>query len=165
MPLGLHNVILSLGSAAPHADEQQLLDLDGTIFLTVGLFLVFFLFLSQLLWKPYLKVKAERIRRVDGFRADAAKMEADSKVRFQKVEEGLAEARRLTAGELMSARAEARTRETTLMSEAQAKSQAALEEARKALATSMTAEKARLQGHAEKLGAQLATKVLGRSVS
>jgi len=165
MPLGLHNIVLSLGSTAPRAEEQQLLDLDGTIFLTVGLFLVFYLCLSQLLWKPYLKVKAERIRRVDGFRADASKMDSDTKARFRKVEAELAEARRLTAGELISARAEARTRETTLMSEAHSRSRAALEEARKALATAMAAEKSRLQGHAEKLGAQLATKVLGRSVS
>ena len=152
-------------ATAPKAAEQQLLDVDGTVFVMLGLFLLMLVFLTVFLWKPYLRVRQERGTRVDGYREQAAQMEADAKTRLDKVQADLAEARRLGAGELAVARAEAQARERTLMATATTEAQRTLADARGKLDAAIAAQKAGLQARATELGRQAAGRVLGRSLS
>lgn len=164
-PSLVHPAVTALASAAPRAAEQQTLDIDGTVFVSLGLFLILFGLLSHFLWKPYLRVRHERTHRVDGYREEATRMEADAQARLARIEAELTETRRQLSGELSVARAEARAREQTMLAQANAEAQATLEDARRRLEAAMAAERARLSTLAGELGRQAASRVLGRSLS
>jgi F-type H+-transporting ATPase subunit b len=154
-----------LVATAPESHEPQLIDLDGTVFVQLGMFLLLMAILRQFLWKPYLKVKGERVTRVDGYREEATRLEAEAASRLAKAEAALAEARRVGASERAEARAVAQKRENELLAQANATAQKALADARARVNASLTAERAKLQQTANEVGAQAARKILGREVS
>ena len=126
----MNSALALLLQAAPEAHEPQLIDVDHTVFIQLGIFLLLMLVLNKFLWKPYLRVRTERVARVDGYREEAVKLEADAQQRLARADAALAEARRVGAGERAVARAEAHTREQTLLAEATAATQRKLAEAR-----------------------------------
>lgn len=152
-------------ASAPESHHPQLIDVDGTILVQFGLFLLLLVALSKLLWKPYLRVREERVSRVDGYREEAARLEADAKDRLLRAEAALAEARRVGSGERAVARAEAQTREQTLLAEAMASAQRTLKDARQRLATTVEAERTKLRGEVALTAREAARKILGREVS
>ena len=89
----MKSALALLLTAAPEAHEPQLIDVDHTIFVQLGIFLVLFLILSKFLWKPYLRVRTERVARVEGYREEAARLEADAEQRLARADVQLAEAR------------------------------------------------------------------------
>jgi F-type H+-transporting ATPase subunit b len=154
-----------LTAVAPESHEPQLIDLDGTVFVQLGMFLLLMAVLRQFLWKPYLKVKGERTSRVEGYREEAARLEAEAASRLAKAEAALAEARRVGAGERAEARAVAQKRENELLAQANAAAQKTLADARARVNASLQAERAKLQQTAADVGMQVARKILGREVS
>jgi F-type H+-transporting ATPase subunit b len=151
--------------SAPQAPEPLLIDIDHTLFVQLGLFLLVVIVLQRFLWKPYLRIREERVTRIDGFRDQAARIEADAVARLARTEGQLEEARRIGAGERAVARAEARAREQTLLAEAQAAAQRTLAEARAKLDTTLAVERTKLQAKADEIGREAARKILGREVS
>jgi F-type H+-transporting ATPase subunit b len=151
--------------SAPRAHAPQLMDVDGTIFIQLGLFVVAALVMTKLLWKPYLRVRGERVTRVDGYRKDALRMESEAATRMARAENELAEARRVGSGERAVARAEAQAREQTLMAAAQAAAQSALAAARVRLDATVAGEKARLEQGARETATLVARRILGREVA
>jgi F-type H+-transporting ATPase subunit b len=151
-------------SVAPKSPEPQLIDFDGTTFLQLGLFLLLMLVLTRLLWRPYLRVRAERVSRVEGYRQEAGRLEADAASRLARADAALAEARRVGSGERAVARAEAQAREQTLLAEANAAAQRTLADARGRLQETLTAERAKIEQHAAAAGREAARRILGREV-
>jgi F0F1-type ATP synthase membrane subunit b/b' len=147
------------------AAEQQLMDLDGTVFVMLGLFLVLLAILTSVYWKPYLRVRGERVTRVDGYREQAAQMEDETRTRLETIERELAEARRQGAGAMAMARTEAHTREQTILAGAHAKAQAALSDARTQLERALATQRAALQQRSQDLGREAASRILGRELS
>jgi F0F1-type ATP synthase membrane subunit b/b' len=156
---------LALAQAAPQAEEQQLLDIDGTVFVTLGIFLVAAFLLNQLLWKPYLRVRADRVTRVDGYRDEAKRIETEAARRLAKVEAELAEARRTGSLERARVKSESLKREQEILARAQAAAQQTVAEARARVEAAMAAERENLKARAESLGREAAEKVLGRKVA
>jgi len=152
-------------TTAARSHAPQLIDIDGTVFVQLGLFLVLAFVLTQLLWKPYLRVRAERVTRVDGYRKDAAQMETDASARLAAAEAQMAEARREGSAERSKARAEAQVQEQKRLGEAQAAAQKTLQAARTKLDATVTAERARLQASAAAIASQAASRILGRTVN
>jgi F-type H+-transporting ATPase subunit b len=150
---------------APQTHEPQLIDLDGTLFVQLGLFLLAVVVLYRFLWKPYLRVRDERVTRVEGYRQEATRIDAEAQARMERLEAELAEARRVGVGERASARSAALAREQELLAQAQAAAQRAQAEARAQLAAALAAERATLQQKATEIGRQAAKKILGREVS
>ena len=107
------SVLSLLADSAPPAEvhSPQLIDVDGTVFVQLGLFLVLALVLTKLLWKPYLRVRTERVARVEGYREEAARLETDAQQRLARADAALAEARRKGADQRAVARGEAHARE------------------------------------------------------
>ena len=161
----LPSLITAAGAGAPQAPAPQLIDLDGTIFVQLGLFLLLMFVLRRLLWTPYLRVRGERVSRVDGYREEAIKLEADAASRLARTEAELAEARRVGSGMRAVARSEAQAREQTLLAEAQAAAQRTLAEARARLNAVLTVERAKLGPRATEIGREAAAKILRREVS
>jgi F-type H+-transporting ATPase subunit b len=151
--------------AAPRSAEAQLLDIDGTVFVMLGIFLVLLLILWQFLWKPYLRVRDERVARVEGAREKAAQLEADAATRLSRIETALAEARRTANAEMGKLRIEAQAREQKIIAEAQDASHRMLVDARAQLDAALATEKANLQKHTSLLGRQIAEKALGRRLA
>lgn len=152
------------GAKAPEAAEQQLLDVDGTLFINLGLFLVAMFLLTQLLWKPYLRVRAERTSRIEGEKENAKRLEGEAAARLGRVDAELAEARRAGSNERARVRSEAQRREQEVLARAQAAAQKTLADGRARVEAAMTAERATLAKRAEALGREAAEKVLGRQV-
>jgi F-type H+-transporting ATPase subunit b len=159
------SALLALSDVAPQSHEPQLIDLDGTVFIQLGLFFVLMLVLRQFLWRPYLKVKGERVTRVDGYREDAVKLEAEAAKRLAQAEAGLADARRVGAGERAEARAVAQRREQELITSANVAAQKTLADARARVDAALQSERTKLQQTAAEIGMQAARKILGREVS
>lgn len=152
-------------TAASESHEPQLIDVDGTLFLQLGIFLVLLVVLSKFLWKPYLRVRTERVARVEGYREEATQLEADAQQRLARADAALAEARRTGAGERAVARAEAHAREQTLLAEATAAAQRKLADARTRLNASVAAERKKLEDESSQVAAEAARKILGREVT
>ena len=151
--------------AAPRSAEAQLLDIDGTVFVMLGIFLLLLLILWLFLWKPYLRVRDERVARIEGAREKAAQLEADAASRLTRIEIGLAEARRAGIAETTKLRLEAQVREQQIITEAQDAARKMLIEARAKLEAALATEKANLHNHTDLLGRQIAEKALGRRLA
>jgi F-type H+-transporting ATPase subunit b len=151
--------------AAPHSAESQLLDLDGTVFVMLGIFLVLLLILWQFLWKPYLRVRDERVSRVEGAREKASALDADAASRIARIESALAEARRNGNAETAKLRTEAQVREQQIIAQAQEAARKLMTDARAKLDTALATEKANLQSHTEVLAREIAEKTLGRRLA
>jgi F-type H+-transporting ATPase subunit b len=161
----MKSALALLLTAAPQAHEPQLIDVDGTIFLQLGIFLVLMFVLGRFLWKPYLRVRTERVARVEGYREEAVQLEADAQQRLARADAALAEARRTGAGERAVARAEAHAREQTLLAEATAAAQRKLADARGRLIAAVQAERTKLESESSQVAAEAARKILGREVT
>ena len=110
-------------------------------------------------------MRAERVARVEGYREEAVQLEADAQQRLARAEAALAEARRTGAGERAVARAEAHTREQTLLAEATAAAQRKLADARGRLIAAVQVERKKLESEASQVAAEAARKILGREVT
>jgi F-type H+-transporting ATPase subunit b len=161
----MKSALALLLTAAPQAHEPQLIDVDGTIFLQLGIFLVLMFVLGRFLWKPYLRVRTERVARVEGYREEAVQLEADAQQRLARADAALAEARRTGAGERAVARAEAHAREQTLLAEATAAAQRKLADARGRLTAAVQVERQKLESESSQVAAEAARKILGREVT
>jgi F-type H+-transporting ATPase subunit b len=161
----MNSALVFLLQAAPVSHEPQLIDIDQTVFLQLGIFALVSLALWQLLWKPYLKVRGERTTRVEGYRQDAARMDADSAARMAKAEATLATVRREGSGERAAARAEAQAREQVVLAEANAEAQKTLAAARARLDATLATERAKLEVETRAVAATAASRILGREAS
>ncbi|HXU60522.1 MAG TPA: hypothetical protein VN962_02395 [Polyangia bacterium] len=161
----MNSATLFLLAAAPTSHEPQLIDLDATLFVQLGIFLLLALVLWQLLWRPYLRIRGERVTRVEGYRQDAAKMEADAAARLAEAEAALAGARRTGTAQRATARAEAQTREQAILAQANAEAQKTLAAARARLDAGLEAERSKLQAQTRDVARAAAQRILGREVS
>jgi F-type H+-transporting ATPase subunit b len=160
----MKSALALLLTAAPQSAEPQLIDIDKTVFVQLAVFLLALLVLGRFLWKPYLRVRTERVARVEGYREEAARLEADAEQRLARADVQLAEARRVGAGERAVARGEAHAREQTLLAEANAAAQRKLAEARTRLNAVVDAERKKLQAGSAEVAREAARKILGREV-
>jgi F-type H+-transporting ATPase subunit b len=161
----MNSAQLLLVSTAPQSHEPQLIDLDQTVFVQLGIFLLLMLVLGRLLWRPYLRVRGERVTRVEGHRQEAVRLEADAAERLARAEATLTEVRRHGAGERAAARAEAQAREQVLVVEANADAQRTLAAARVRLEATLATERTKLDAQAGDVARSAARKILGREVT
>jgi len=161
----MNSALALLLQAAPQSHEPQLIDIDGTLFVQFAIFLVALLILSRFLWKPYMRVRSERVARVEGYREEATRLDTDAQQRLARADAALAEARRVGAGERAVARSEAHAREQTLLAEATAAAQRKLADARARLNATVEAERKKLSADSSQVAVEAARKILGREVS
>jgi F0F1-type ATP synthase membrane subunit b/b' len=164
-PNSLLIAVAEATGGAPQSTEQQLLDVDWTLLVMLGLFLLATLLLTQLLWKPYIRVRTERVSRVDGYREEATRLDAEAATRLARVEAQLAEARRTASAERARVRGEAQARESAILAEANQSANRSLAAARAEVEKSLAAERATLPARAAVIGREIGEKVLGRKVT
>jgi F-type H+-transporting ATPase subunit b len=149
---------------ASSGEEPPVIDIDGTVLVQFGLFVLLFFALRHLLFRPYLELQRLRSEGIDGAKQAADNLSVQAQDMMKDYERRMAEARTKAEEERMRLRNEGQRRSATTLSEARDISQAKLQAARKQIAVDLHAAKARLQQEAQPLAHQIASKVLGRVV-
>jgi F-type H+-transporting ATPase subunit b len=145
--------------------EHPLIDIDGTLFIQFGLFLVMAFLVTHWLFKPYLRMREERDKGIHGARQEAENMSAEADARLVDYEAKLAEARSRAYDEQRKLRTEAAGYQAEVTTKARDQAHQALDESRASMNTQVEAARAELLPQAETLASQIAGKLLGREVA
>jgi F-type H+-transporting ATPase subunit b len=154
-------VVLALAEEA----APPLIDLDGTFFVQLGLFVLTLFVLSRTLFGPYLKMRADRERGIGGARAEAQKMGEQARSIVEDYDQKLTAAKRRGAEERNKLQKEATARERELVGKARSDAQSTLEAARKKIAADTETGRAAMTTEATQLARKVASKALGREVA
>ena len=146
-------------------DSHPLIDIDGTIFIQFGLFLVMLVVANKLLFQPYLRLRERRAEGIEGAKAEAERMTAEADAKLVDYERQLAAARAKASEEQRKIRAAANAHEREVTTTARATSAAALEEARDRVRSETDSARKELLPRAEQIGRQMASRILGREVA
>lgn len=153
-----------LGTALAAA-EHPLIDIDGTLLIQLGLFLVMAFLATQWLFKPYLRMRDERAEGIDGARQEAVALSAEADARMADYQDKLAAARARAYEEQRKIRAEGTSYQRELTEKARAESAKAVAEAQAKVEAETAAARADLMPRADALATDIASKLLGRKVA
>lgn len=156
---------VALSSSALSEGSAVNVDLDPSLLVQVGLFVVLMLVLKPLLFEPMLKLFEEREKRIEGTRREASKEDERSAKALAKYEAILAKAREAGSAERDVLRAEGTKKEAELMAGVRNLTAATVEQGRVATAGEAKTARAGLANEANNLARAIATRVLGREVS
>jgi F-type H+-transporting ATPase subunit b len=155
--------LIALAAAA--AKDPPILDLDSTVFLQLGVFVVTAVLLSRLLFRPYLTVRAARGAGMEGARDDARRMDEEGAARLADYEQSLAQARARANAERARLQGEAVARDHEINDAARAKVQAAVDAARAELDAGASRARAELEPRAQEIARAIFKKILGREAA
>ena len=148
-----------------HEHAQPIIDLDNTVLVQFGLFLLMMLILHYALFKPYLRARLERGDRIDGERKRARDMEEAAKTKIADFEGKLEKAKQAGIGLRDNARKEAATRERQILDSARTESAKLVETQRASIAQAGEAARSKLRASSEDWARRLASRILGREVA
>jgi F-type H+-transporting ATPase subunit b len=154
------NIALTLLAAAPH--EPPMIDIDGTVFLQLGVFLVLLAILHTFLFRPYLQVREARARGIDGARAEARTMEERASGIVSDYEARLTKAKQRGAEERLKLRAEGQAHERQVLAAAREAAQKEVGAAREKAKKEEDAARATLSAEVPAVAKSIATRILGR---
>jgi F-type H+-transporting ATPase subunit b len=147
------------------AAEHPLIDIDYTVLIQFGLFVILFVACKQLLFQPYLRLRERRRLGIDGARAEAETMSAQADGKLASYEKQLAAARGRATEEARKIRAEAAAYEKEVSDRARATAVAAINNAQATVRTETAAARTELLAQANTIAAAMASRLLGREVS
>jgi F-type H+-transporting ATPase subunit b len=147
------------------AEGGVTVDLDLTLFVQLGFFLVLLFVLKPTLFDPMMRLFEEREKRIEGTRHQATKEDERSAKALAKYEAILAKAREAGAAERDTIRAEGMKREGAMMAQVRAEVAATLEQGRTAIGQEAKVAREQLHVEARALGREVASRVLGREVA
>lgn len=142
-----------------------LIDFDFSALIQLGIFAIVALAASRLLFRPYLKMREERSAGIEGARAEAEEMSAQAEAQMADYEAKLSEARRRADEERRKARGEAARHQHEITEEARKEAVSSLTSAQKQVAETAQATRDELLPRADELGAEIASRLLGRKVA
>ena len=151
--------------AADFAEGAVTVDLDLSLFVQLGFFLVLLLVLKPTLFDPMLRLFEEREKRIEGTRHKATKEDEKSATALAKTEVILNKARDAGAAERDALRAEGLKREAELMSQVRAQTAQTLERGRAEIGREAEIARTQLTADARTIAREIASRVLGREVA
>lgn len=163
--MSLLNVTTITDSLSTYAEGAVTVDLDASLFVQLGLFLVLLLVLKPTLFDPMLKLFEEREKRIEGTRHQASKEDERSAKALAKYEAIVGKAREAGAAERDTLRQGALKQEAELMARVRAETAGTLERGRAEISKEAQAARTQLRGDARTLGRDIASRVLGREVA
>jgi len=155
----MHQVVVSLAAGHP------LIDIDLTVVVQFGLFLVVFLVGNKFLFQPYLQLRARRKQGIEGARADADRMVAQADAKLAAYETQMKQARTRANEEGRKIRSEAAANEKSVTDASRAAAQKSLDEATARVRNEADAARLQLLPQANALARQIASRLLGREVT
>ena len=155
----MHQALSTLAAAHP------IIDIDSTVFVQFGLFLLLLVVANKLLFQPYLKLRERRKEGIDGARAEAERTTAQADSKLADYEKQLATARNRANEEGRKVRAEAAANEKATTDTARASAQKTIDEAMAKMRAEAEAARLQLLPQANAIAKQIASKLLGREVA
>ena len=150
--------------AAP-AKDPPLIDLDGTVFVQWGIFLVTAALLSRFLFRPFLKVRADREAGIEGARQQAETMDEEARARLADYEGRLNKERLIALSDKQALRTEATRYERETSEAAQRQAHARLGEERGRIQAEAETARKQLEPRAAEMSRDIVKKLLGREVA
>ncbi len=147
------------------AAGHPLIDIDLTVLVQFGLFLILFVVSNKLLFQPYLALRERRRTGIEGARAEAERMTAQAEGKLADYEKQLASARHRANEEGRKVRGEGIAHEKEVTDKARAEAQKAIDEASARMRAETDAARLQLLPQASTLAKQIASKLLGREVA
>ena len=147
------------------ASGHPLIDIDWTVAVQFGLFLLLFYVSNKLLFQPYLRLRERRKEGIDGARAEAERMTAQADAKLADYDKHLAAAKNRANEEGRKVRTEAAAHEKDVTDKARAAAQKSIDEATAKMRQETDAARLQLLPQANQLARQIASKLLGREVA
>jgi len=154
----------ALALALAASDDVPLIDIDHTLWIQLGIFLLVMIFLSKLVFGPYLKLKDAREKGIEGARGQAKEMQQGADERVADYEARLLAAKQRGADERARLRAEGADRERDIMGRAREETSRSVEAARATLQQETVKLRADMAPRVGELATAVARKLLGRDV-
>ena len=142
-----------------------MISLDISILYQVILFVILWLILKKVLFQPYLKLLDERERQTTGAQHDSTELEHEGARLRAQYEEKIAQAQSLAAGERERVLQTARQEREKILAQARQEAEQTLARRRQEIAAAVEAERRLAAAEAAIIGAEIASKVLGRKVA
>jgi F-type H+-transporting ATPase subunit b len=142
-----------------------MISLDISILYQVVLFVLLWLILSKLLFKPYLGLLEERERRTTGAQHDSADLEDEGARLKMQYEEKIAQAQAAAYAAKEAIIREARQQRETILSQARDEASKSLQQVRTDIASALQREKQLGEAEVTVVAQDIVSKVLGRRVA
>ena len=144
---------------------HPLIDIDWTVLVQFGLFLVLYAAANKLLFQPFLALRERRKQGIEGARAEAERTHASAEAKLADYEKKLTAARGRANDEGRKVRSEGIAHEKEVTDKARGEAQKAIEEATAKMRAETDAARLQLLPQANALARQIASKLLGREVA
>ena len=144
--------------------KAALIDVDATLFILLGMFLLLYVFLRVALFRPVLRVFAERERRIEGAKAEAREMQDKALSALAQYDTFLRAARAEGAQEKEALRVEGQRLARDIVDAVRKETAAELTKGKAALHAELAVAQAAIDREVATLGQQAATRLLGRPV-
>jgi F-type H+-transporting ATPase subunit b len=141
-----------------------MISLDYTVVYQIILFVVLWLVLTRILFRPYLALLEERERRTAGTQHESAELAHESERLRAQFEERIAQAQAVGTAAKESLLQQARREREQLISQAREEATRTLEQARAEIQRQMEKEKQLATAEVNVIAREMAHKILGRSV-
>lgn len=142
-----------------------MISLDWTLGLQFLNFVILLIILNKMLYRPLLKVLAERREAIDGSHDRAKSLAADIEEKMQRYQAQLSEAKAIANDERNTLKKTAAEEEARILSAAHGKASDRLQAIKAQVAAEATDAGKTLKSEAAVLAGQIATKILGRELA
>jgi F-type H+-transporting ATPase subunit b len=146
------------------ANERPLINIDGTLFINVLLWIVLFVMLRGLLWKPMLRLIAAREAGMQGSRETARDLELDAQKKRVEFEDAQRKARSAATEERDRIRGEGSRTEAQLLADARREVNEMVDKQRAEINAQREQLRTEIRATVPALAGDIASKVLGREV-
>jgi F-type H+-transporting ATPase subunit b len=141
-----------------------MISLDLSVLYQIVIFVLLWLILSKLLFRPYLNLLEERERRTAGARHDSSELEHEGARLKAEYEEKIAQARAAGNAAKDAIVQEGRQERERLLQQAREEAALTLESARREVQRQLERERALLASEVAEVGRDMVSKILGRRV-
>ncbi|HKY09318.1 MAG TPA: ATP synthase F0 subunit B [Candidatus Binatia bacterium] len=142
-----------------------MISLDISILYQAILFVILWLILNKVLFQPYLKLLDERERKTTGAQHDSSELEHEGARLRAQYEEKIAQAQSAAAVERERVLQAARQEREKILAQARQEAEQTLTLRRREITTALETERRLAATEAATIGAEIASKVLGRNVA
>jgi F-type H+-transporting ATPase subunit b len=144
--------------------EGSIIDLDGTIWIQLGLFAVAFLILRPLVFKPMVALFEARESAIEGAKLEALRLQDEAAAESEEFDEEMRKLRLQAGEERDRLRAEGKRLERTVIERVQAETDRQLADADAQLQKEASQLRSEIQASVPGLARQIASKLLSREV-
>jgi F-type H+-transporting ATPase subunit b len=141
------------------------MDIDRTMLVQSGIFVLLIVVLSPLLFKPLLRLLEERERRTDGARHEAREMQDKAESLLERYQAKLDDVRRVASQERERLRGETLQLESKILGEARLATAKFVQEGRERIERETAKVRHEMGVHSQAIAREIGAKVLGREVA